>query len=287
MTSFALPRPPQFTLAESSAFLAGFRAVTTTCGEHGLDLTFALDGGWQPVGLHLSESGDALRVDILANPESATIDDVQRNLERLLGLTLDFDRYRAIGERDPIVGRLQRDNPAVRPVLFPTAWEAAVWSILSQRTRRVQAVAIKRRLAETCGTAVTTSSGTVIHGFPGPESVRGLTEIRGLPLQKIEWLHGLAEAAMMGTLDCDELAAMSQSEGMRALQKIPGIGPFSAELILARGAGNPDIFPMHEPMLHDIMTRLYGTADTQQHQQIAETWRPYRSWVSFLLRVSS
>lgn len=69
------------------------------------------------------------------------------------------------------------------------------------------------------------------------------------------------------------------------LRGIPGIGPYSAELILARGAGNPDIFPMHEPVLHELMTRLYGVAEKERHREIAEAWRPYRSWIMFLIRV--
>lgn len=283
--SFELVRPAGFDLTETSAFLTGFRVVSAAVSERGLDLAFALDGSWEPVGLHISEQGDELRVDVLANPDGVDDDAIRQNLERVLGLSLDAEQYRAIGKRDPVIGQLQRENPGVRPVLFPTAWEAGVWSIITQRTRRVQAVAIKRRVAEAYGNAVVCSDGSTIHGFPGPATLLGISDIRGLSLQKIEWLHGLAEATLHGRLDCDMLAGMPQAEGMAALRAIPGIGPFSAELILARGAGNPDIFPMHEPMLHETMTRLYGVAEKERHREIAEAWRPYRSWVSFLVRV--
>jgi DNA-3-methyladenine glycosylase II len=285
LASFELAKPAEFDLAECAAFLTGFRAVSAAGSETGLDLAFALDGDWEPVGVHISDRNNVLAIDVRSNPDGASNEAVQQNLDRVLGLSLDIGQYRDIGERDPVIGQLQRDNPGVRPVLFPTAWEAGVWSVITQRTRRVQAVAIKQRLAETHGNRVVCPDGSVIHGFPGPATLRGISEIKGLPLQKIEWLHGLADAALMGVLDCDVLAGVPQADGMAALRAIPGIGPFSSELILARGAGNPDIFPMHEPMLHETMTRLYGIADKNRHRELAEAWRPYRSWVSFLIRV--
>lgn len=285
MPGFIIPRPDGFDLPETIALITRFWAISARGDAGGLDLAFALDDSWDPVGVHLSQHGAELRVDILANPEHAGDDEIRRHLERILGLKLEIERFSEIGERDQVVGQLQRENPMARPVSFSTAWEAAVWSILSQRTRRMQAVAIKRRLSEAHGHAVVCPNGSVIHGFPGPQAIRGLTEIQGISLQRVEWLRGLADAALQGALDCTQLAGLSQSDGSAALRAIPGIGPFSAELILARGAGNPDIFPMHEPILHGMMSRLYGVDDAARHKEIAESWRPYRSWVSFLLRI--
>ncbi len=287
MGSFEMARPQGFALEESANYLTRFRAITAASDRDGLDLAFAIDGSWEPVGLRVCEHGDALRIEILANPEDADELEIQDHVARMLGLSLDFGRYREIGRRDPVVGRLQQENPDVRPVRFPTAWEAGVWALLSQRTRWAQAVAMKRWISETHGFAVVRPDGSTMHGFPGPAAVRGISEVRGLSLQRIEWLHGLADAAMHGKLDCEMLATSTQAEGMMALRGIPGIGPYSAELILARGAANPDIFPMHEPVLHELMTRLYGVAEKERHREIAEAWRPYRSWVMFLIRVGA
>jgi 3-methyladenine DNA glycosylase/8-oxoguanine DNA glycosylase len=40
-------------------------------------------------------------------------------------------------------------------------------------------------------------------------------------------------------------------EALAHLQRLPGIGPFSAQLILIRGAGHPDVFPSDERRLHE------------------------------------
>jgi DNA-3-methyladenine glycosylase II len=70
------------------------------------------------------------------------------------------------------------------------------------------------------------------------------------------------------------------------LKRLDGIGPFSAELILIRGSGAPDVFATAERRLHDSMTELYRLPDASPDRlaRIAQGWSPYRSWVSLLIR---
>ncbi len=53
------------------------------------------------------------------------------------------------------------------------------------------------------------------------------------------------------------------------------------------GAGAPDYLPTHEPRLRRAVALAYGTNEptADELEALAEKWRPYRSWVSFLLRV--
>lgn len=73
------------------------------------------------------------------------------------------------------------------------------------------------------------------------------------------------------------------------LRELPGVGPFSAGLILIRGAGAPDAFPGDEPRLFAILREAYGLpedAPPAAYRKLADAWRPYRSWASFLFRAS-
>lgn len=72
------------------------------------------------------------------------------------------------------------------------------------------------------------------------------------------------------------------------MKTLPGIGDFSAELILLRGAGEPDSLPKNESRLARAMTLAYGLDHLPTIQQISQTtqaWRPYRTWGCLLLRV--
>ena len=65
----------------------------------------------------------------------------------MLSLDVDGSTLPAVGERDPIVGDLQQRYRGLRPVLFPTPYEAACWSVLSQRTRMTSSAAVRRSAA--------------------------------------------------------------------------------------------------------------------------------------------
>jgi DNA-3-methyladenine glycosylase II len=91
-------------------------------------------------------------------------------------------------------------------------------------------------------------------------------------------------------LDAARLRAQPPDEALDGLQQLPGVGPFGAELILVRGAGAVDVFPRHEKRLHAEMARRYGLPDEPSIEEladVAEAWRPYRSWAAFHLRVAA
>lgn len=55
-----------------------------------------------------------------------------------------------------------------------------------------------------------------------------------------------------------------------------------------RGAGEPDVLPASEPRLGRAVALAYGldaAPSGPELERLAANWRPYRSWVSFLLRV--
>jgi DNA-3-methyladenine glycosylase II len=89
-----------------------------------------------------------------------------------------------------------------------------------------------------------------------------------------------------GELDGGRLRALPSATALAELRTLPGIGPFSAELVLARGAGEPDLFPEHAGRLAAAMRERYDLTDPRPERlrAIAERWRPFRSWVSLLLR---
>jgi DNA-3-methyladenine glycosylase II len=187
-----------------------------------------------------------------------------------------------------VIGRLQRRYPGLRPVAFLSPYEAACWALISHRIRIVQAAAIKDRIAAERGAAVDIH-GNVRHAFPSPVSVRELDAFPGLTKTKVRYLRGAAQAALDGILDAEALRAMRESDALERLQTIPGIGPFSAGLILLRGEAVPDGFAGSEPRFGRAVALAYGLDEpptTDRLRQLAEAWRPYRTWATLLLRTN-
>ncbi|MCO5968083.1 DNA-3-methyladenine glycosylase family protein [Actinoallomurus soli] len=269
-----------FDLAASIRFLEGFTpAGRPDAGRHrgALALAFPAAPSWRPVGVRLRQEGSAVRAEIEAHPDDVAT--AAEHARRILSLDVDGTGFAALD--DPHVVRLRERFPGLRPVLFHSPYEAACWSVIGHRIRIAQAAGIKQRMAERLGDAV----GGVA-SFPGPERLLAVTDVPGLPPVKIDRLHGIARAALNGDLDAGRLRAMETAQALVELQRIPGIGLFSAELILIRGAGHPDVFPASERRLHDEMAHEYGLHGPSPARlaAIAEAWRPYRSWVGLLLR---
>jgi len=289
MSRFTLrPRGP-YALAASTAFLEGF-APATYEGEPGVlrlafvaDPAFAPGGAERAVGVVARPAGEEIAVEVFGDTEPAAI---RAQVARILSLDIDGSGFAAVGERDPVVGRLQRRYPGLRPVLFLSPYEAAAWALIGNRIRIVQAAQLKARLARERGDAVEVA-GVTAYAFPGPTRLARLGTFPGLSERKVAYLQHLGRAATSGLLDAASLRALPPEAALERLQGLPGIGPFGAELILLRGAGEPDWLPTHEPRLARAVALAYDLDRPPTPEEVcalAEAWRPYRTWVTLLLR---
>ncbi|AEM80939.1 DNA-3-methyladenine glycosylase family protein [Streptomyces violaceusniger] len=324
MTAVSLTPAGPFSLAASVRFLAGFTPASYSgTADEVLRLAFPADDGHSTVAAAVRQEetadGEAggVRAEFTvypgvpdgdldgspADPVSAGAAGpgplsagepswpdaaVRAQLARILSLDVDGSGFPELAAADPVVAGLMAEFPGLRPVCFHSPYEAAVWAVIGHRIRMTQAAAIKARLAERYGRRVQVA-GRTLHAFPTPPALRAINRIPGLTEVKIERLHALAEAADAGELDAARLRAMPADDALTALRTLPGIGPFSAELILIRGAGHPDVFPRHERRLHAAIATAYGLDETASGDigrlaGIADGWRPYRSWIALLLR---
>lgn len=245
---------------------------------------FCPESDWLPIGVSVTAAPGGVAV-TTTRPAGPAI---RGEVARILSLDVDGSGFAALGAADPVLGDLQRESPGLRPVCFWTPWEAACWAVIVQRSSMLIAARIKRRIAEKYGATVTVD-GQDHAVFPPPITLLEAGGL-GLPAQKEEWIRGLAAAALDGVLTAEHLRALPPDKALAELRALPGVGPFSAGLILIRGAGAPDAFPGDEPRLFAILREVYGLpedAPAAAYRKLADHWRPYRSWASFLFRASS
>ena len=283
-----VPRGP-FSLPSSIRFLEGFTPAAYASGGNAvLELAFPVEGSWETVGVRVRQDGGGVTAVVMSpsSPGPDLIAAVRAQVERILSLDVDGSRFPAVGERDPVVGRLQRSYPGLRPVGFWSPYEAAAWTIIGHRIRIRQAASIKARMAAELGEPVSFGE-RVVHAFPSPQRLASLESFPGLAGRKPEWLRSVAMAALNGQLDAARLRGLPRETALKDLKTLPGIGDFSAGLILLRGAGDPDAVAYHEPRLALAVRDAYGLpgpATPEQLTEISENWRPYRTWVTLLLR---
>jgi DNA-3-methyladenine glycosylase II len=278
------PRGP-FSLTAAARFLAGFSPLTGTrlVHEEHVHLAFPVDGSDDTVAVCLQSDRDTVRGEFVGDADPNV---VRKQVARIFALDVDGTTFASVGQRDPVIGELQAQYPGLRPVSFYSPYEAAAWALMSQRVQTTQAAHIKARLAEEFGETVEIH-GDRLQAFPAPSQLLELSAFRGLFGRKVEYLRGLAHAALEGRLDAVRLRSLPTDEALTELQRLPGIGAFSSRLILLRGAAVADAPPAREPRFLRAVSLAYGLEDPPPEaelERLIDGWRPYRTWTAFLLR---
>lgn len=279
MPAFTIVPSGPFDLRAAAGFGFGPRTGAETPAEPRMELAFCLDSLDGHAGVTLTQDGDGAVHGEVEGDGDGDIDGVRRQVERVLSLDGDGDAFAALGERDPVLGELQAQQPGLRPVLFHSPYEAAAWGIVSARRGPAQGAAVRQALAERLGRVLTAGAA-----FPTPRHLLEAEPMPGLPELKVKRLHALARAALEGELHQPTLIALDPGAAAERLQRIPGIGPFYAMLVLVRGTGHHDLPPASEPRTLAAARHFYGP--DRPFEEIAEAWRPYRTWASVLLHAA-
>jgi DNA-3-methyladenine glycosylase II len=287
MASFTITPDAPFSLAASAVFGFGPNMGRPRPDGVQMRLAFVTDDQQGQAGVHLTQDENGVLHGTTEG--SGDVDAVRRQVARVLCLDHSGVDWLTVGERDPVLGGLQRANPGFRPVLFHSPYEAAAWSIISARRHRTQAAALRTRLAQAHGVTFDLA-GEPAYAFPVPERLLEVTEFPGMEPTRISRLHGVARAALDGALEPDRLARLDPGAALADLQKLPGIGPTYATLILLRSTGVTDVMTHSEPRLPTYAAHFYREGpdplSAARLSELAEKWRPYRTWASVLIRMS-
>ncbi len=282
-SSFSITPQGPFSLGEAATFGFGQRLDPHWDGV--MRLAFCLDGYHEQVGVEVRQDGDVVRCVAHGTAEP---DAVRQQVARVLSLDQDAAGYVAVGRRDPAIGRLLEAAPGLRPPLFYSPYEAAAWAVLSARRPARQMAEVRRQLSESHGRSFQLA-GESLAALPTPERLLEADQVPGLSAEKVERLHAVARAAQSGQLDAARLRAMDPADAMADLRSIPGIGPFYSSLIVIRGTGFPDVLPVDEPRLLKLTAQLYGLPGPptpDEFHNVAEAWKPFRTWVAVLIRAA-
>jgi len=289
--SFAITLEGEFSLVESALFGFGQRMRPAGVGarvpqfDGVMRLAFCLDGYHDQVGVELRQDERVVHAVVHGPGE---LDAIQRQVARVLSLDHDARGFAELGQRDLVIGRLQRAAVGLRPPLTRSPYEAAVWSVLSARRPGWQMARVRAELSEAHG-AVFELAGERLAALPTPSQLLAVEAFPGIDAGRLERMHGAARAALDGQLDVAALQALGPQEAMAEVQGIKGIGPFYAELIVVRAIGFVDVLPGNEPKALELVRELYdlpALPSQVQFEAIAEAWRPWRTWATVLLRAA-
>jgi len=125
---------------------------------------------------------------------------------------------------------------------------------------------------------------------PAPDAILALPDeaLRqaGLSWKKVSYVKDLSQRVHSGELDLAHIAQMDDEEIIKALVAVKGIGRWTAEMFLIFSLARPDVLAVDDYGIQVAMKRLYNLDDLPKPaimREIAEAWKPYRSYASLYL----
>ncbi|MDO4573106.1 MAG: DNA-3-methyladenine glycosylase 2 family protein [Clostridia bacterium] len=154
-----------------------------------------------------------------------------------------------LAARDPALGAAMREIGRVERRVMPDVFQALIHSIAGQQISTKAQATVWRRLCELLGDI-------------RPERLLAAGEeglIRcGLSGRKAGYMRAAAEAVLSGALDLEALQAMSDAAVVETLVRLPGVGVWTAEMLLLFSLCRRDVFSTRDFGIRRGVSLLYG-----------------------------
>jgi DNA-3-methyladenine glycosylase II len=228
-------------------------------------------------------------VRVEARPAPASCQVLRALAERVVNAALDLTPFYQLAAGHPVLGPLTRSLHGLKPFRPADLFDMLVTAVIEQQISLVAARRIRERLirrfgAEIEGEAVFPEASTLARA-----SLDELAEC-GLSRRKAEYVTGVAEEIVGGSLDLEELEQASSDEVRARIVSLRGFGPWSAEYVLIRGLARVDAVPVDDLAVRTVIGKLLGDGSrptSAQATTLLAPLAPYRGLAAFYLLVAA
>jgi 3-methyladenine DNA glycosylase/8-oxoguanine DNA glycosylase len=159
--------------------------------------------------------------------------------------------------RDKKLGRAIDRIGMIERQVMPDLFRALVHSVVAQQVSSKAAATVWGRLC-----------GRLLHVTPRKVASTDVSDIQkcGLSMRKARYIKGIGEAAFRGDLDLLELRQLSDEVVIEKLSSLPGIGVWTAEMLLIFSLCRPDVISWGDLAIQRGMVNLYGLKELSKEQ---------------------
>jgi len=182
---------------------------------------------------------------------------------------------------DPVMKELLQTVTVEIPERPGNIYEALLRAIVGQQLSGKAAATIYSRFLDRYGGVV-----------PEPSVLRSeeIDDLRtaGLSRQKASYLLNVAAYFENNSHLIADYHELNDEDIIQELTSIKGVGRWTVEMILMFTLNRPDVFPIDDLGIRNAMLKHYSLREEgrelkRKMVEIAEQWRPYRSYASYVL----
>ncbi len=186
------------------------------------------------------------------------------------------ERY--LQKADPVLARLiSLHGPCALMQAPRPHFHTLVWAIINQQLSVKAAQSIERRLLARLRTEIVEPRHFL---RVRDQSLREC----GLSAAKVRYIREAGRKVRSGELNLTALESVDDETAAQQLMQLPGVGRWTADMLLMFSLGHLDILPAGDLALRRsirLQHNMANDASVQEYLQLAERWRPYRSVASW------
>ena len=236
-----------------------------------------------------------LRIELRSN-EKITENDKKRAKEvvnSLFNLNFDLTLFYEETKSDSVLGKLAQKLYGLKSPTTQFAFEALTDSIVEQQISLKVANSLERKLIKKYGDALSLD-GEAYYAYPSPQSLASanLTDLRGVGLsqRKAEYIKAASTAITEGNLDLERLKTLKDTNEIIAeLDKLRGVGVWTAELTMLRGMQRLEALPADDLGLRRTISHYYcggKPITSQEAREIGKRWGRWKGLAAYYLIVA-
>jgi 3-methyladenine DNA glycosylase/8-oxoguanine DNA glycosylase len=238
---------------------------TATSSQRTLSKAFASARGITVVDLTLAAG--SVTIEASGADEESTAVDLAASLQT-------DDGYASFAPSHPLLAKLHRTLPGLRLVRVPWRFDVACCAVLQQRVTVREALQQWRRITQKYGDMA--ASRPTLRTFPNAECIARLESWRleelGVDPKRTRAMIALArEVHRRDLFGVHDLARVR-----KIMHSVRGIGPWTTELTLGFGYGDPDALPVGDLHLPHLVTWALAREPLGTDARMEELLEPCR-----------
>jgi len=235
---------------------------------------------WQPATDRVVLRAGAADADRPAPP--AALELAIERMRFALAVDEDLTEFARAFRGDPLIGEAIHHRPWLRPRRRPWAWEALAWAVTEQLIEARRAAEIQRRVVRRWGGRLAPADDGAWRG-PGPlRDVPSAATVAGIAPAELVAMD-LAECRAIALIRCAREIARNRVDPAepahdKRLLSIPGIGPWTLQILGYHGRGEPDSLPAGDLAYVKLVGVLAGLGRRATVEEVEEYFAPYEPY---------
>jgi DNA-3-methyladenine glycosylase II len=250
--------------------------------------------------LNVKSSGSVDSPELLTEVKSPTRvtaiteQELGKVVSTIFNLDLDLEPFYDIAQTDLILAGLIKQLRGLKSPTTATVFEALVDSIVEQQISLNVAHSISKKIIKNFGNSIEVD-GERFYAFPTPDklSMADPEDLRkrGLSFRKAKCIKDISALIENKSLNLESLKAMTEIDKIRdELDKLPGVGVWTAEMTMIRGMQKYEALPADDIGLQRTISHFYfddRRVSSGELRSVASKWGQWKGLAAFYFVIAS